>query len=1160
MKIRIKAGNDEQKLFSDGFGFTMKKTILFSVVFCAGVLFADCLPALRSVALQPRLGRTNVMMRVGNMTIRPADFTLCRSLAGKWRFKGLDRQTMPFGPTLDLERRMLSPNTDDKDWMTIDVPLNWWADDRFAYDKVLDRAKGMYFRGYYRRNLTVRNPFDGKRRFLRFEEIGAEAEIYVNGSLAGCHVGDFVPCEVEITEFLKSGENIIGVRVLADWGPVKKDGVEIFTRPYGAHWGHTSIKGGIWHDVSLEEMPFVRIAEVRIDPAEDFKSIRVRGTIDNVGEAGDFTLSASIVEDEPDASVGEPLAVMPLKLGKGRSEFDIVVPKNNAKTWSPDAPNLYWATLALTDKEGIPLTAKMERFGFRTMRIDGNRFLLNGRPIYLLGDSIHSLSYGGWLGRSGKQAVEQRVLAHKRTGVNMLRTAHMPAIPELYDFADEIGMMIYDEWANSFCNRIDEKEFERNNLPALEAFVRRDYNHASVVLWSLGNEVEHHAPEVTRQLNRQYDLVKGLDGQRRPACAFSSVAYVRRYGAGRLKTDFLDHHDYLGIDGNCWTQWFPSMRRYYEEMTASYGENGVLNMPLVMWESVGAGWGVQNDKEMRPGDVMRYVDWLKRPCDWANSDGIPFSAAAGLMPILDPMRGKHYLQGYLSARLCELFRQDHRLAGFAVWFSDPYVPGITRWTQSVYPLLRNKASDSGHLMFRQLFSPDVRDMECVVENCTDLPLDGVRVAASLRTGGLEFALGECTFDHIGIFEEGIRPIRLSVPDGVSGDGEICLHLTQKGGEEFFNGYSVRLHPVSETQARVADARLMTLAEADRETELILEQLAIPHNVAEKGDPWPNGGCVVVPSGVKYNGSDAYAFVQAGGTLLLLEPIGTLLAGFPPLFFAPCTNHLVEPVVPTHPVFAGLTLEDFDTWAENPCGITVPQAVYPLDEGVLACRPRYIHGIVQYGMGLCEYKVGKGTLIVSSLDAVRLWGKNPAATRYVRNLLAYVSSDQLVNGAPVLDDIVSRPRPQDLNPLPLVLLSTNDSPFRLSFSEGVTNRQSAPFKILFFKDKMKRLAEDRFRYFTLVFRSATADGLFDITIPKSDHHNRLSCTIPTELSRGELITLRLSIDKDFRFAEKGTFSLGEARGEIIFYNGYEKTNVPQFPRPPLEVDIVEMKFE
>ena len=167
---------------------------LLASALAAGALFADNIPAPHTVGLRPRLGRENVAMRLeGGETVRPSEFVSRISLAGQWKFKGLDRQATPFGPVTDAEKTLLSPETDDTGWESIAVPFNWWADPRFAYGNVFDKDE-IYFRGYYRRTIDVPDPNDGKRRFLRFEEIGAEADIFVNGSFAGRHFGDFIPC------------------------------------------------------------------------------------------------------------------------------------------------------------------------------------------------------------------------------------------------------------------------------------------------------------------------------------------------------------------------------------------------------------------------------------------------------------------------------------------------------------------------------------------------------------------------------------------------------------------------------------------------------------------------------------------------------------------------------------------------------------------------------------------------------------------------------------------------------------------------------------------------------------------------------------------------------------------------------------------------------
>ncbi|MBR4611689.1 MAG: hypothetical protein IKO40_03145, partial [Kiritimatiellae bacterium] len=599
------------------------------------------------------------------------------------------------------------------------------------------------------------------------------------------------------------------------------------------------------------------------------------------------------------------------------------------------------------------------------------------------------------------------------------------------------------------------------------------------------------------------------------------------------------------IDGDCWPTWVHSMNRHHADMAKTFGENGELTMPLIMWECIGAGWDIRHDDDMKPGDRARYLEWMRKWSHWGAPPGIPFSASCGLLPLLDRSRGRHYAQNYLATRLCEFFRQDRRLAGFAPWFADATVPGATRWTQQAYPLLRNNATDDGHLMFRQLLSPGANDVECVVVNDTGDALDGAKMAVSLWTEpNGETPLGDVVFERVGVFEERVRPFRLAVPGGLSGDGEVRLRLTLPDGREALNGYAVRLHPVEEAMAAVPVARPIALAAPDARVEAILDCLAIPHPA---GVAWPDSGAVVVPPCASYDGDADRAFVEGGGTLLLLEPADTLLPGFPPLYVAPGTNHLVEIVVPSHPVFDGLAQADFDTWAENPLGIPVPRMACLLGEGVLLCRPRYIKGQNQHGMALCEYAVGKGRLLVSTLDATRLWGENGAATRYLRNLLAYVASEPTAPAPlllPACGQSANSPSPSP------------DFPVHLSFPACSADSAAPPYKIVF----LPALASNAWHTISITFRSDSSDGLIDITIPKSDHSNRLTYTLPTAFSCGKPVTLRLDLAKDFHFVAKESFPLSEARGEIILYNGYEKEWTPPFPRPPVEAEILEMRLE
>ena len=1079
------------------------------------------------------------------------------SLNGTWKFSGLAAAPRPFGSLTDKERERLSPMTDDADWQTIPVPRDWWTLPKYeTYRSGPFDTNRVYFCGFYRKAFAVATPRDGRRRFLRFEEIGAEAELFVNGRFVAHHLGDFVPFEAEVTDFLVAGTNLVALRVRADYAPlVPPPNKPPYTRPYGAHWDRYAIKGGLWHDVTLIETPSVRLTEVRVDPANDLSSVRIRLVVDNAGGRLDGTLTATWAADTA-ANAARPVATCRESVcASGRTDLTLDLAAGGRKPWSLEAPNLHSLVLVLTDAAGRVRATQRVRLGLRTMRVRNGRFELNGAPVYLVGDSLHSHKYGG-RGRDNLADIRRDLAAWKANDVNLLRTAHAPAIPEVYDMADELGLMIYDEWCMSFCNTLDEAAFERNNLPALAAFVRRDYNHASVVCWSLGNEVKHQSPEVGRQLDLQYDLVKRLDGQNRPACAFSGVADVWLYGAARRKTDFLDTHRYHGIDSRSWTEWFPAMNAFYAQMAATYGRDGRLDLPLFLGECVGAGWGIRSDDGMRPGAVARYVDWSRRPCSWGKSEGMPFAGATGLLPILDSARGRHYLQGYLATRLVDLFRQDRRLAGFAPWFADPTVPGWMRWTQPTYPLLRNDATDSGRLMFRQLFAGETRRIDCVLVNDTAQTLVGLRAHVSFADGSREVPLTSVDVGVAGPFAEAVRPLDLTLPPDVAGDGEIRLRVVDAAGRDSRNAYSVRVHRRAEATAPVADAAAheMVLYAADATLEAVCRRLGLRARVWPDGAELPESGTLVVPPGAAVRSDrELAAFVRRGGTLLALEPDGLTPPGFPFLRLRAAPNHLVEPVSVAHPVFDGLTASDFDTWAERPNGHVVERVLAPIDAGVLAARPRYIKDAA--GMALAEYRFGAGRYVVSTVAAHGLWGVNPAATRYLRNLLASVVGGQHDGAAaPMLDPPDFRPTPTALSDDPLVVQRADAPPRRIDFPAAVTN---APFKILFFgKDKAK-LATNRYRYLTLTFASRSK-GLVDITIPERGHRNRLTTTLPLACSDGAPVTVRLDLEKDFRFARPGTFSLSEARGEIILYNGYEKDQGS--PRPPASFTLHEVKFE
>jgi len=1063
------------------------------------------------------------------------------SLNGSWRFRGLEVSSVPFPSLTEAERSLLGTDCDDGAWAEIRVPLNWWRDNRFAYHRY--GAKDRYFRGYYRRHLTLDRPWTG-RRLLRFEEIGAEADLFVNGRFAGRHLGDFTPFEADVTDFLREGDNVIALRVLADFGPDRSKG-EKYVRVYGAHWDRTVVKGGIWHDVKLIETATQRLTRLLVDPGDDLESATVRCRVENPALPLTVVAEVEVRSVRDGRTVGAARLDRPVRLERGATDFEVKVACPGVERWSPENPALYVATVRLCEAERV-VSESSARFGFRTMRLVDGEFRLNGERLALIGDSVHSCSYGGF-GGSAVEPIRECLLAQKRNGIRILRTAHMPSVPELYELADELGMMIYDEWGCSFCSRMDVAAFERNNLPEVERWVLRDYNHPCVVLWSLGNEVKFRNDEeaIARQLDLQYALVRRLDRQNRPACAFSGVADLEMYGRRRLKTDFLDLHSYHGIDGVPWSHWFERTDvRYFGPLAEVYGENGRLSMPVVMWECVGGGWGIVNDPSVKPGCVDAWLDWMNRsPGAWdqVQNNSICFSPATGLYPLLDPARGVHYLQGILGHRLCELFRQDGRLAGFAPWFVDPKIPGQDLWNQPVYPLLRRGGGRGERLMFRQWTSPGEKALECLVVNSTPRTLTDVRLRLAFAgSDGRCVDLGTERLERVEPFERRAQPFVLRLPGGLSPSGEIRLDLSAAAGVSARNAYPVTVHG-RESLVRPVSGKVFLTA-SDAACERVLRDLKLDFAVVDDASSLPGGTLVVPPGRVPANDAALRAFVRRGGTLAVLEPPTGPLAGFGERLVKPRPNPLVEPVMTGHPAFKGLVPADFDIWAERPYGDVISSGVMDTDRGVLA-------GL--WGTAaVAEYGFGKGRVFVSTPAACGLWGKNPAATRYLNNLFAYLVRPTERPGL-TLADPSERSAPAE-GPRPIVMKGL---PRTVDFAASAEEHR--PAKIFFFGDEAARLSAEGFRYFTLTLAAATR-GRLAVTIPEKSHRNRLECVVPL-LGDGRVRTWRLDLKKDFSFARAGTFSLADVRGEIILYNGgVERTRGVR--RDPVSFKILEAKFE
>ena len=951
----------------------------------------------------PLLPRTKVQVKTPAGTVfRPTSLVAASSLNGKWRFSGLESSATPFRAMTEAERDLAALDHDDSDWGEIRVPLNWYRNPSSSYDMVLKyghgtdsragatyrRLRNPYFKGWYRHSFTLPTPLPERRVLLRFDAIGYAAELFVNGKRAGRHHGDFVPFSRDITDYVSPGQNLVALRVLSDFGPTDS----AHTRTYGAAWGHFCFKGGLWLPVTLvlEAAPRVEQLRLTTDPATG--GLRLDYTIMNHHDAAlTLTPGVAVTLAEDGQPPTEAVEFPSILLRPGANTGTLGLKVGDARPWSPDAPHLYYCTLYLRDQDTV-VSARLERFGFRDFKAKGTGFTLNGKPIYLFIESAHSVQFGGYPTPDG-HATRPRALLTKfrRKGYNMLRTAHMPVAPEVLDIADELGIMIYNEWSFSCPSRIDEGAFEPTNLSELRKFVMRDHNHPSVVMWSLGNEVEHRKdPALPRQLDKQTALVRRLDLQERPIAAFAGVGNVVNYGTTELDTDVIDYHLYTGIT-KPWTQWNSDFQHLlYEQSAKTYGTAGQLNKPIVISECVGGGWGLQPNPAYEHGDIDEYLAIISKPYGFGNPGAAGYSGAVGVKAALDPGRSWGFTQTHLGSRIVDLIRQDQRIAGFAPWIAYPTTVS-TQWTQPVYAGLRANAEDG--LMPRQFMTPGALDLEAFVSNQSGGPLRDTRLVVELAEADTVHRLEELDFPSAPDGKVTVRRYSLVLPETGSGAAQFRLTVYDGNREIGRNYYDVTLHPAEDATRPILGARKVALLSRDKATEKILRDLKIPYGTITRSTELNGFQCAVIPPRTvpeEIHATAVREWVENGGRLLVLEQDPGSVPAFPEYQVSADYNSLVEIVVAKHPAFDGLLEADFDIWAENPFGNVVTKTIIPLNATALAVKGSFLDS-KRKGTGVAEATVGRGRVLLSQLEATELWGKNGAATRYLRNILGYVTT-------------------------------------------------------------------------------------------------------------------------------------------------------------------------
>jgi beta-galactosidase len=385
-----------------------------------------------------------------------------------------------------------SPDFDDSTWRTIDLPHDWSIEDlpplaesprrSGPFDPDLSGGKGAtgYFVGgiaWYRKRFE--RP-EADRAEIRFEGAYCVSDVWLNGKHLGAYVHGYTPFCYDLTPYLNpDGENVLAVRV-------KNEGANSRWYSGSGLYRHVWIKSSGRVFIPMDGV-FVTTPTI----ADDHATIRVLVEVENA-TAADTSGEIEVKIVDPTGSVVKTLHA-PFHLGVGSKTVSAIEGSiERPALWNLEDPMLYTASVKVT-VGGVLLDSETATFGIRDVRINAEEgFVLNGQSIKIKGGCVHHDN--GLLGAAAIDRAEvRRVELLKEAGFNAIRTSHNAPSSAFLDACDRLGMLVmdeaFDEWGQPKTADSYALQFDRTSDAVLTTQVRRDRNHASVVMWSIGNEI-----------------------------------------------------------------------------------------------------------------------------------------------------------------------------------------------------------------------------------------------------------------------------------------------------------------------------------------------------------------------------------------------------------------------------------------------------------------------------------------------------------------------------------------------------------------------------------------------------------------------------------------------------------------------------------------------
>lgn len=450
--------------------------------------------------------------------------------------------------------------------------------------------------GWYERSSPVPANWQGRRIWLHFGAVDYLARVWVNGQFAGAHEGGYLPFHLEITDHVRTGEvNRVTVQVIdpPDSRPEQSPAQPVpsplpfFAEiPHGKQSWYGPISG-IWQSVCLEATGPVFIRRAHIHGCPKTGQVRVRVRLGAPAAGGERIFAQVVAPDGQTTweSFGPVLA-------PGQTEAEFALTLENPEPWDVDTPRLYTLRLTLQapgTSAGLPAMDTWEdTFGFRTIETRNGQIWLNGRPIYLLGALDQDYYPETIYTPPSDDFLRRQFLRAKELGLNLLRCHIKVPDPRYLYWADRLGLLV---WAELPSWRTLTETARHRAWETLAGMVERDFNHPSLVIWTIVNEDWGtdlpDRPEHRAWLAEMYDRLKALDPTR---LVVDNSACPPNF---HVKSDLNDYHWYQALpDG--YQRWTDFTAGWVRDPGRTYSPHGDAvrrgDEPLVLSEF--GNWGL----------------------------------------------------------------------------------------------------------------------------------------------------------------------------------------------------------------------------------------------------------------------------------------------------------------------------------------------------------------------------------------------------------------------------------------------------------------------------------------------------------------------------------------------------------------------------------------